>query len=221
MTDTPKVPTPHRLVDEDRKRIYIKVLADTGSHSAAARAASPHLAESPSATPGYSTFRDLRRVDPDFAAQCDEAIAAALGRVEDEIVRRSFEVDKRPIFDRQGQKIGEQVDSRPANQLLLRLAEKLNPDDWAPRKHATVEAKHQHTHRHEHEVSFELRPEHIAMLPEERQRQFVNDLQLIRAELEQPDHERESAPAGQGAEPLPSASAPAGAGDNAPDDIDR
>ena len=225
-TDVSSFSVPHRSITPERRAIYLKVLAETGSHPAAARAASPHLADSPGPRPGYSSFADLRRTDPDFAAACREAEQQALGRVEAEIVRRSFELDRRPIFDRAGRQIGEQVDSRPANQLLLRLAERLDPS-WAPKKNATVDATHthEHHHRHEHEVVFALRPEHLALLPEDRRRRFVDDLRTIRAALERqeaPEHERRlPAPAGPAAGALRGEAAPAGDDAGRADRADR
>jgi hypothetical protein len=106
----------HKEVSDERKRIYLEVLAETGSHPAAARAASPHLADSSSPRPGYTSFADLRRTDPDFARDCDEAEKLALGRVEQAIIERAFTLAERPIFDPQGQQLGTQTDSRPANQ---------------------------------------------------------------------------------------------------------
>lgn len=215
MSDSP-FSLPHRAISEERKQVYLRVLADTGSHPAAARAASPHLADSPGPRPGYSTFADLRRTDPDFAAACDEAERAALGKVEEAIVERAFTLDERPIFDKQGRKLGVQTDSRPANQMLLRLAERLAPEQWSPRKQQSITAEHTHEHRHQHDVTFELRAEHIALLPPERQRAFVDSLTMIRAALErkeEPDARQLSAPAGRTAAPARRDGAAAGDGE--------
>ena len=107
---------------EDRRQVFLKVLAETGSRSAAAAAASPHLDGGDGDRPGYESFRDLWKRDPEFALKVQRAETLALGRVESEIAKRAFTLDERPIFDRQGNKIGVQTDSRPANQMLLRLA---------------------------------------------------------------------------------------------------
>jgi hypothetical protein len=42
----------------------------------------------------------------EFALAVEQAEAKALGRVEAEIVNRAFTLDERPIFDRQGKRIG-------------------------------------------------------------------------------------------------------------------
>lgn len=224
-TDVSSFSVPHRSITPERRAIYLKVLAETGSHPAAARAASPHLADSPGPRPGYSSFADLRRTDPDFAAACREAERQALGKVEQAIVERAFTLDERPIFDKQGNKLGVQTDSRPANTMLLRLAERLAPEQWAPRKQQSLTAEHTHTHRHEHEVVFALRPEHLALLPEDRRRRFVDDLRTIRAALERqeaPEHERRlPAPAGPAAGALRGEPAPAGDDAGRADRADR
>ena len=177
---------PHRAMTDDRQRVYLDVLAETGSHPAAARAASPHLADSPGPRPGYSSFADLRRLDPDFANACDEAERRALGKVEQAIVQRAYTLDERPIFGKDGTLLGVQTDSRQANQMLLRLAERLAPDAWTQRKHATVDAKHQHTHAHRHGmIVFQLKTYHLGLLPTDRRERFVEDLKHIHARLEQ------------------------------------
>lgn len=206
----------HKPITEDRKDVYLRVLAETGSHPAAARAASPHLADSPGARPGYSSFADLRHMDPEFAQACEEAERAALGKVEQAIVERAFTLDERPIFGKDGVKLGVQTDSRPANQMLLRLAERLAPADWSPRKQQSITAEHQHTHEHRHGVVFELRHEHIMLLPTDRQRAFVNDLQLIRTAMERrevTDDRQHRAPATEVAAPPRGDAAAPGDGD--------
>ncbi len=131
---------------EERRQVFLKVLAETGSRSAAAAAASPHLDGGDGDRPGYESFRDLWKRDPEFALEVQRAELQALGRVESEIHKRAFTIDERPIFDRQGNKIGVQTDSRPANQMLLRLAERLAPGTWAQRKHHEIEGKIDHQH---------------------------------------------------------------------------
>jgi hypothetical protein len=137
---------PMQRVTAERKDVFLKVLAETGSRSAAAAAASPHLDGGSGDRPGYESFRDQWKRDPEFALAVEQAENAALGRIENEIVKRAFTLDERPIFDRAGNKIGVQKDSRPANQMLLRLAEKLSPETWAQRKHHEIDGKIDHQH---------------------------------------------------------------------------
>ena len=122
-----------RKVTEARKEIFLRVLGETGSRAAAAAAASPHTDGGNGQRPGYETFRDLWKRDPEFALAVEQAEAKALGRVEAEIVNRAFTLDERPIFDRQGKRIGTQKSSNASNQMLLRLAERLAPETWARR----------------------------------------------------------------------------------------
>lgn len=113
-----------RKVTEARKEIFLRVLSETGSRAAA----SPHTDGGNGQRPGYETFRDLWKRDPEFALAVQQAEAKALGRVEAEIVNRTFTLDERPIFDRQGKRIGTQKSSNAANQMLLSLAERLAPE---------------------------------------------------------------------------------------------
>jgi hypothetical protein len=157
---------------EERRRVFLKVLAETGSRSAAAAAASPHLDGGSGDRPGYESFRDLWKRDPEFLLEVQSAETQALGRVESEIARRAFAPDERPIFDRQGNKIGVQVDSRPANQLLLRLAERLAPGTWAQRKHHEIEGKIAHDHQHSVAVAT-LEPADVLLLEPDEQDELL------------------------------------------------
>ena len=153
---------------EERQQVFLKVLAETGSRSAAAAAASPHLDGGGGDRPGYESFRDLIRRSPEFALEVQRAETQALGRVESEIARRAFSPDTRPIFDRQGNKIGEQIDSRPANVLLLRLAERMAPRTWVQQKLHQIEGKIAHDYQHSVAVAT-LEPSDVLLLePAER-----------------------------------------------------
>ena len=154
---------PMQRVTAERKRVFLKVLAETGSRSAAAAAASPHLDGGDGDRPGYESFRDLWKRDPAFALEVRRAETQALGRVESEIARRAFSPDTRPIFDRQGNKIGEQIDSRPANVLLLRLAERMAPRTWVQQKLHQIEGKIAHDHQHSVAVAT-LEPSDVLLL---------------------------------------------------------
>ena len=152
--------------------MFLKVLAETGSRSAAAAAASPHLDGGGGDRPGYESFRDLWNRDPEFALEVQRAETLALGRVESEIAKRAFTLDERPIFDRQGKKIGVQTDSRPANQMLLRLAERLAPGTWAQRKHHEIDGKVTHDHQHSVAVAT-LQPQDVLLLEPDEQDELL------------------------------------------------
>ena len=157
---------------EDRRQVFLKVLAETGSRSAAAAAASPHLDGGDGDRPGYESFRDLWKRDPAFALEVQRAETLALGRVESEIAKRAFTLDERPIFDRQGNKIGVQTDSRPANQMLLRLAERLAPQTWQQRKLHEIDGKISHDHQNSVAVAT-LQPQDVLLLEIEEQHELL------------------------------------------------
>ncbi|MEQ8769224.1 MAG: hypothetical protein RIB60_01810 [Phycisphaerales bacterium] len=184
----------HQPMTEDRRRVFLEVLATTGSMQAAAAAASPHCT---GRRPGYETFRDLIRSDPSFAEAVAEARQRALGRVEEEIARRAFAPDERPIFGKDGKLLGVQSDHRNANTLLLRLAERLDPEAWTPKKHLSGTVSHQH--EHSHAVMFALEARHVLLLEPHDQEALMSLLGRLRERLamEAPS-ERPAAIAGPG-----------------------
>jgi len=169
---------PAKRMTEARKKVFLQVLAETGSRSAAAAAASPHTSGGRGGRPGYESFRDLWKRDPEFAVAIEKAEERALGRVEAEIAHRAFTLDERPIFDRQGNKIGVHTDSRPANQMLMRLAERLAPETWAQRKHHEVDGKVDHDHRHSLAVAT-LEPADVLLLDPEEQKDLIRLIDKI------------------------------------------
>ena len=71
-----------RPLDDRRKAIFLRVLAETGSVSAASAAATPHSDGGKEAyRAGYRTFLDETRRDPDFAQAVAEAKQHALGEL--------------------------------------------------------------------------------------------------------------------------------------------
>lgn len=157
----------YQHVDERRKETFLAVLAETGSMAAAAAAATPH---GYGPRQGYATFYQLIKRDPEFAAAVEEAKNAALGHVEAEIRRRAFTPTKRPVFSK-GELVGEFEDHRDANQLLLRLAERLDPSSWAQNKKVQVDGKIAHTHT----AVASLTLEHLDLL-DEGERNLLIDL---------------------------------------------
>jgi hypothetical protein len=157
---------------EERRQVFLKVLAETGSRSAAAAAASPHLDGGDGDRPGYESFRDLWKRDPEFALKVQRAESQALGRVELEISRRAFQLDERPIFGKDGKLLGVQKDSRPANLMLLRLAERLAPQTWQQRKHHEIDGRVSHDHRHAVAVAT-LQPSDVLLLEPDEQDELL------------------------------------------------
>ena len=117
---------------EDRKTIFLKTLAATGSSIAAASAATPWSTHSRG---GVNTFRDEARRDPEFAAAWQRAQEQALAEVEQEIYRRAMNPPERPVWH-QGEVKGFVQDRNSSDKLLLRLAARLDP---AWREHTSLE----------------------------------------------------------------------------------
>ncbi len=107
-----------------RKDVFLSVLSRDHTQPSCCRSSSqPHTPTAARAYgPATKTFRDLCKRDPEFASLSNR-LRQATGRVEAEIVNQAFTLDERPIFDRQGNRIGTQTSSNASNQMLLRLAE--------------------------------------------------------------------------------------------------
>ncbi len=119
--------TRHPLT-EDRKTIFLQVLATTGSPIAAASAATPWSTHKQG---GVATFRDEARRDAEFAAAWDRARDEALAEVEKEIYRRAMHPPQRPVWHK-GEVKGWVEDRHSSDKLLLRLAARLDPS-WRER----------------------------------------------------------------------------------------
>ena len=136
MTDEkPKAgrPSPKKNYDkhpltQERVDMFLEVLAETGSKTAAARAASPGLTGSRA---GYSTFRHEWERDPAFKEAVDAAYDSYLGKLNHEIHNRAFTPTSRPIFSN-GERVGEEL--KYDNQLLIRVAKRHEPDKWGDRQ---------------------------------------------------------------------------------------
>lgn len=183
MSDQPTAPRrAHHPTTPDRRATFLRVLSETGSFLAASRAATPHGFGD---KPGYRTWLDLTKSDPEFAEQVGQARRDALGKLEAEILERAYRPRVRPIIDRNGNTVAQEVDWRDANAMLVRVLERLDPQ-WAPRKNFTGTVAHEHHHSHEHEFAFTIRAEHVLALPPERRAAFLADLEAIRLSLEPP-----------------------------------
>lgn len=122
----------------ERLRVFLTVLAETGSKMAAARAATPW---STGQQGGYHAFRKEWKNNPEFKEAVDEAYDSFLGRMNNEIVTRAFEPTKRPIFS-QGEHVADEL--KYDNQLLMRVAQRHEPSKWNPKQQ--VEHTGQITH---------------------------------------------------------------------------
>lgn len=76
-----------RPVTRERRRRYLEALRETGSHDAASRAASPHASGHYG---GRTTWQRLRREDDEFREQCEEALSAYQGELEEAVSSRAL-----------------------------------------------------------------------------------------------------------------------------------
>lgn len=132
LPDTPPRRRTSMPVTEERKRTFLRVLAETGSWAAACAAATPGRGRTKlGMPPARSTFGELAKKDPVFAAAVAEAEGAALAKVETEVMRRAMTPTARPIFSK-GTLVG--YTQEYDNRLLVTLARRLNPDGWSERQ---------------------------------------------------------------------------------------
>lgn len=166
----------HMTFDEERKRRFLEVLSETGSVAAACRASA---SDSHGERAAKSTINDAIRRDPDFAAAVDAAKQAALGKVEEEIVRRAFNPPQTPVVDRNGNVVGHRTETMSSDRLLLRIASKLDPESWAERRKNELNVSGTIQHQ-----AYTLDATLVAQLPRERQELLIELLDEL-AEIEQ------------------------------------
>ena len=120
---------------------------------------------------GYESFRDLAKRDASFAAAVLRAKSDALGRVESAIAERAIDGVQRPIFQR-GELVG--YETVYSDNLLLKLAQNLDPDRWTDRQ------KLEHSGQVEHRgVFLSLTPEDVMLLAPKEQKTLVSILEQI------------------------------------------
>jgi hypothetical protein len=118
-------------ITPERAEAFLIALRQTGSYSAAAAAASPHLAAKGSKSCGVGAFREYARRNPQFAEDVEAAMTAVKGEMEALVLERARTPDERPIFGKNGALLGVQKDSRPANQMLALWLSSHDPAKWA------------------------------------------------------------------------------------------
>jgi len=107
-----------KKVTQRRRKIFLKTLAKTGRIGYSARAA------------GYSCstyLARIRRLDPDFSAQWDEAIDTAMDILEDAAHERAVDGVEEPVFHK-GVVVGYKL--RYSDGLLTTLLKANNPDKY-------------------------------------------------------------------------------------------
>ena len=182
-----------RRLDERRREVFLETLRRTGSVSAASAAATPHSDGGKENRAGYRTFLDEIKRRPEFAQQVEEAKQHALGLVEETIARRAMTPEKTPIFQK-GELVGYRESYRDANQLLLRLAERLSPEAWASKKHIKGEVEHRHEHR-VGIVMFRVEAEDVMLLDDESERELLIELLSKINKLKEENDGRRALPA--------------------------
>jgi hypothetical protein len=165
----PSKNTARTAIDAERREIFLRTLAATGSISEAARVASPHAR---GARHGYHSFRRLIRTDPEFAQRVEEARSEALARVEELIYRHATEGVQEPVFQS-----GRLVGTRQVfdHKLLLRLAARLDTR-WAQRTKSEVDAK---IATEDDAFTLKLSAEDVLALPREDQETLVRIIEKI------------------------------------------
>lgn len=149
--------TPNMALDSIRKDIFLAELRRHGIVVAAARAASPHAADS-----AASSFYNLRRMDPEFAAAWADALQEACGSVEMEIHRRAVEGWEEPVYQK-GELVG--TVTKYSDRLLELRARGLMPERYAiERRDVKVSGEVNHQHLHMAAV-LTIKAEDVLLLP--------------------------------------------------------
>lgn len=180
--------TSHRPLDEERKKVFLKELARTGSMIIAARAASPHCIGDKG---GVSSFDGLCKTDLEFATAVQEAKEHALAGVENEIHRRAMQPPRRPVWER-GRVKGWVEDRNSSDKLLLRLAARLDPA-WRERTSVDANINVQGT-------MLAITPGDILLLAAAERELFVEMLRKIADARGEDDDEIPQLPGGSGAD---------------------
>jgi hypothetical protein len=176
-------------VTEERKKLFLATLAQTGSWRAAAAAASGHLIRDghPGSRLGVGAFANLAKRDPAFAEQVREALDAAIANVEHALYDRINLPNRRPIFDKQGNLLGHDENWRDANMLGLRFLER-HDQNWVQKKQIDGT---QHVVHSEAGVgsgaAYVLKPADIMLLPPEKRAALIallEDVEQARDEQE-------------------------------------
>lgn len=199
---SPKRGRPHLSVTPERRRIFLETLRQTGSLRASATAASQHIindgggyqAGRGNPRAGQQTFATLRRRDPEFDAEVQEAISEALGRAEVTLADRMRTPDSRPVVDKAGNVVGTDVNWRSANQLLLRFLERQDRV-WVQRREVNGTQTIINGDGAPAGLSFHITADDVRKLDVEQQRQLFELLDLIQAGQ---DDETKALPAPEG-----------------------
>lgn len=190
---TPNSPRRGTLTEREFS-IACEVLARTGSKAAAILSISGGTKDSEGRPSRRRTLEQALQLNPEWAQRWEDAKHAALGAVEAAIADAAFTVDTRPIFDKAGNLLGVQQDSRPRNDMLKFLARKLDPEAWSEKRHLQVNGSVEHRHARA-EFGVVLRPEDVLLLPPDKRELFIELISEIRTRKESPRELIDSEPA--------------------------
>lgn len=111
------MPNPASIRTARRRRIFLRVLAETSIVAEACRAAGA----------ANGSFYNWRHADANFAADWDRALAAGISTLEDEAIRRARDGVEKPVFYQ-----GKQVATTRAysDRLLIFLLKAHKPDRY-------------------------------------------------------------------------------------------
>ena len=132
---------------EERKDVFLAALLESGGvFSTACRVASPHSKAKGATPPCYTSWRALMARDPVFATRVAETMDHVKEAVYGEIWRRAMEGTEAPVFQKGERAVDH--DGAPAsirqydNKLLLRLAARLDPENWSETKNVNHSVVH-------------------------------------------------------------------------------
>ena len=123
-----------------RAATFLATLRKTGSLSAAAAAASPHLMAKEKTRGGIASFREYARRNPDFAADVEAALTAIKGEMEALVFERARTPDEKPLFNPKTGELHYAVDHRNANDMLKLWLASHDPTKWAPKQSIRTDA---------------------------------------------------------------------------------
>ncbi len=150
----------------ERKDKYLEVLAATGSSVAAAAQASP---EAYGARPGYTSFYNEKKKDPEFAVRCEEAMDSFLGVLEANVVKWATTPTRRPVVAN-GEIVGFE-EKPPDPRLVLATLRRYNPR-WNEKQTLEHTGNVDHTHRGGL-VMASISADDVMLLPQEKRATFA------------------------------------------------
>lgn len=189
--DSPRRRQQSAASTDERKRIFLEELAKHGVFRYAAAAASGHIVARNGFTCatncGEQTFSQWMKQDPAFAEQVRAALQVAVGNLEKKLIDRIDVPNIRPIYDKQGNRLGEDVNWRDANVLLLRALER-HDQAWIARKQIDGTT---HVITSGADVgsgaAYVLKPADMLLLPDEKRATLLALLEEIEAGRSQSD----------------------------------